>query len=139
MTRSLSRYVGLTRARVSEREIRKLTYEQYIEWLDEIISLLNDRKIELLSVLNRYAPTIDFKAGQAEAQSIQFDIDEFQELFVHKKTHRKIDFDDTFSEIINGKFSITLILDQANPPKQEECKFSITYNSKKSSLHISFK
>lgn len=126
------RYVGLSRARVSERENQKITYDQFVEWLDEIGEIINDNRAELLSVLTRYAKSININDNPPIAKSIQFDNDEFEDLFKHISSGKNIKLDNTYYDIEGGKFTFQTLVSPKNSPKlrAENDEITITYNKK---------
>lgn len=57
-TGTLTRYVGFTRGRISDRAGGTTPFRVYMDWLDELVHALNDQGAVPLSVFDRYAEVI---------------------------------------------------------------------------------
>lgn len=72
------RYVGFTRARISDRSVRFIEYDDYIEWIDSIDTELKRRGRGATELFDRYALNVVSK-GKHKAAHILFDIEDVEE------------------------------------------------------------
>lgn len=104
--RERRRYVGLSRARISDRSMPAGNYTEYVKWLNTIAQEL-DRSVESLSVFERFAHHSSPPAKPAP-RNILLDLDGVAEDFHFEDDNKRtIVFasDDLCHEVDNGQFT----------------------------------
>jgi superfamily II DNA or RNA helicase len=102
------RYVGITRARVSDASPGGQTYDEYIQWLNRVTAVLS-RDRDVLPVFQRYAGFLRPPA-EADAQpvNILFDLDDVIDSFVlldeHGEDRAPVRFDEICYDVAAGEF-----------------------------------
>src|SRR5262249_51195940 len=105
------RYVGFTRARVSERSTNVVEYKDYVEWVDAIAAQLQRHDGQGVTVFDRYA----LYAGHPDRpipQHILFDIEDVEEEYLPRDgasngAAQQMLLDDRCWDVIDGEFSCT--------------------------------
>jgi len=124
--RQLHRYVGFTRARVSDISSQRYEYEEYIKWLDSIALALNKTNKNVLPLFARYA-SFTKPPSDPTPINILIDIGGGEDMFElserSKVKNRNLYFDDLCYDIKDGKFTLG-----ANSQKYE---VNISYDSEK--------
>jgi superfamily II DNA or RNA helicase len=105
------RYVGLSRARVSDRLARSLEYKQFCAWTDSIANELT-RQRRALAIFSRYA-MFSAPPGDTKPVNILLDISDVMSEFVFspkEKNHQvltsTLDLEDICIEIEQGRFDV---------------------------------
>lgn len=97
----VSRYVGFSRARVSDRGL--VEFGEYKRWLEELAAALDNTRNTPLPVFNRFAEVIDMPADPSPRNILlDFDRDDFVDR--SSKTRERLRIDDTCMEVDNGFF-----------------------------------
>lgn len=92
------RYVGFTRARVSERSSIVVEYDDYVKWTRSIAATLKKKRNGSVELFNRYALNIAFPKDP-KPEHILFDIEDVEEDYLPRDpssdgTLQKLLFDD---------------------------------------------
>jgi superfamily II DNA or RNA helicase len=79
------RYLGLSRARITESSLFPLDYNLYIEWINSIVKLLDDKDRTPVSLFERFAKFTD-KPPDPRPVNILFDLDDVENAFETSET-----------------------------------------------------
>ena len=144
----VDRYLGISRARVSEPTQIRIGIEEYINWLEYLSNELKSSS-KKLPVLERYATRVNIRQ-ELDPLSIQIDDNEFIDQFKDIKTGKQIYFYDTFYKLnrfVNKKgknsfgFKLKLVgVDDNNIPNYDdivEYEIKLDYLSKTSKYKLS--
>jgi len=125
--RLTNRYVGFTKARVSDHPSLRYEFNDYMKWLEDLASVLEGRARKSLILFNRFA-TFTNPPSDPTPINILLDVEdvleEFETASQRGKNERKLlSFDDLCFDVSNGKFECV-----AN---SEKYTVKISYNSEK--------
>jgi len=95
------RYVGFTKSRI--RDGGALEFADYIRWLDDLASSLNDQAAQPLAVFDRYAEVIDQPASLTPT-NILLDIPEQLFQTIHDGVDEWLDIEDLCMDVHDGTF-----------------------------------
>jgi superfamily II DNA or RNA helicase len=105
--RSIRRYVGFTRARVSDFSRHGVTYDEFIKWTDSIASALATTGTTRPALFNRYS-TYSEPPSDPTPLNILLDLDEAQEIFAKIGIDKTLHVEDLCLPIEQGKFTVRM-------------------------------
>lgn len=112
--KTIRRYLGFSRGRISDASRAEIRYSDYISWLESIVKRLNNNG-KALPVFERYAGIVE-PPMDVHATGILLDVSNISEYFetinsINGK-RESLNIEDTFSEVKGGDFYV-----QANSNK----------------------
>jgi hypothetical protein len=103
--KTLSRYVGFTRGRVSDRG--SVDFDEYIRWQDDVVAVLrNTKDTSVLAAFDRYAEVID-RPDDVTPRSILLDFEPSDFVDLEGDEGTRLDIDDICLEVNLGSFICT--------------------------------
>jgi superfamily II DNA or RNA helicase len=104
--RTLTRYVGFTKSRVSDRVGGTTPFDEYMRWLEYLADLLDDQTIEPLAVFERYAEVIGVPRDPTPINILlDFEQDAFET--VSEGARVNLSIDDLCLPVSDGTFECT--------------------------------
>lgn len=102
---SKRRYVGFTKARVTDSSTYTIEFDDYIAWINEIVNALNNPKQQNIEYLTRFASIIE-EPIETEPINILIDIEDIQnEVRDTSNQNNPINFDELCLTIEDQKFN----------------------------------
>ena len=99
----IDRYVGFTRSRVHDRRAGTTSFDQYVEWLESIASLISNEGASRPAVFDRFAEiTSPPRDPTARNILLDFPLDEFHAII--DDVDQELDIDDLCVDVVNGTF-----------------------------------
>lgn len=103
---TLTRYVGFTKARISDRAGGRTPFGEYVQWLDYIATALDDTSAEPLTVFDRYAEVLETPSDTTPTSILlDFNPEDFEERVGGE--HAALMIDDLCLPVSNGRFQCT--------------------------------
>jgi superfamily II DNA or RNA helicase len=103
---TLTRYVGFTKSRVSDRVGGTTPFDEYMRWLEYLADLLDDRTIEPLAVFDRYAEVTDAPRDPTPISILlDFEQDAFET--VVERGRETLSIEDLCLPVAGGTFECT--------------------------------
>jgi len=125
--RRTHRYIGFTRARISDHSSFRYEYKTYINWLESLASVLNSNRRKILPLFGRYA-SFTTPPTDPTPVNILIDLDEVLDTFepsdTSKNKKRKLIYEDLCYDI--------------NPLGKGKGEFTFKANSQEYKVNISY-